>query len=107
MKKIVMTGGGSAGHVTPNLALVDRLRAAGYEIIYIGGAGIERQLVIAEHIPFYEISTGKLRRYESDAIWVDPTAQLHWRPLRVLVDPQDPDKYHIDLSDIVDGDGGA
>ncbi len=51
--------------------------------------------------------TGKLRRYESDAIWVDPTAQLHGRPLRVLVDPQDPDKYHIDLSDIVDGDGGA
>ena len=51
--------------------------------------------------------TGKLRRYESDAIWVDPTAQLQGRPLRVLVDPQDPDKYHIDLSDIIDDDGGA
>lgn len=51
--------------------------------------------------------TGKLRRYESDPIWVDPTAQLQGRPLRVLVDPQDPDKYHIDLSDIVDEESGA
>ena len=36
MKKIVLTGGGSAGHVTPNIALVPKLRELGYDILYIG-----------------------------------------------------------------------
>ena len=36
MKKIVLTGGGTLGHVTPHLALIPRLQAAGYEIHYIG-----------------------------------------------------------------------
>ena len=45
-KKIVLTGGGTAGHVTPNMALVPRLRELGYEISYIGSKdGIEKKLI--------------------------------------------------------------
>ena len=66
MKKIILTGGGTAGHVAPNLALVPALRAAGYEIYYIGShKGIERDLVEAAGIPYFGISSGKLRRYRS------------------------------------------
>lgn len=65
-KKIVLTGGGTAGHVTPNLALLPYLKKEGYEVVYIGSAnGIEKTLVEAEGIPYYSISTGKLRRYLS------------------------------------------
>ena len=65
-KKILLTGGGTAGHVTPNLALLPYLKAEGYEIVYIGSRnGIERTLIEAEGIPYYGISTGKLRRYLS------------------------------------------
>ena len=64
MKKIILTGGGTAGHVTPNLALVPALKAEGYEIHYIGSLdGIEKGLVEAAGIPYYGISSGKLRRY--------------------------------------------
>ncbi len=66
MKKIVLTGGGTAGHVTPNLALLPLLREQGFEVIYIGSeTGIEKKLIEAEGIPYYSISTGKLRRYLS------------------------------------------
>ncbi len=64
MKRIVLTGGGTAGHVTPNLALVPHLQKLGYDIIYIGSYnGIEKTLVEKEGIPYYGISSGKLRRY--------------------------------------------
>ena len=64
MKRIILTGGGTAGHVIPNLALVPSLKAAGYEIFYIGSHnGIERKLVEAEGIPYFGIASGKLRRY--------------------------------------------
>lgn len=63
-KKIVLTGGGSAGHVTPNLALVPGLEEKGIEVHYIGTAdGIERQLV--HGIPYHVIEAGKMRRYAS------------------------------------------
>jgi len=66
MKKIILTGGGTAGHVAPNLALVPSLKAAGFEIYYIGShTGIERGLVEAAGIPYFGISSGKLRRYRS------------------------------------------
>lgn len=64
MKRIVMTGGGTAGHVTPNLALIPRLKKLGYEIHYIGSKdGIERKLIEEQGIPYHPISAGKLRRY--------------------------------------------
>ena len=63
-KLIVLTGGGTAGHVTPNLALVPTLKAQGYEVKYIGSkAGIERNLIEVQGIPYYPISSGKVRRY--------------------------------------------
>ncbi|MBN1601981.1 MAG: undecaprenyldiphospho-muramoylpentapeptide beta-N-acetylglucosaminyltransferase [Chitinispirillaceae bacterium] len=63
MKKIVLTGGGTAGHVTPNIALLPRLIAEGYSIVYMGGKGIEKTLLTEKKIPFHCICTGKLRRY--------------------------------------------
>lgn len=64
MKKILMTGGGTAGHVTPNIALFGKLKQMGYEIFYIGTkAGMEKDLIEREHIPYLKISAGKLRRY--------------------------------------------
>lgn len=64
MKKIILTGGGTAGHVTPNLALLPSLKEAGYEIRYIGSyQGIERKLIENAGIPYDGISSGKLRRY--------------------------------------------
>lgn len=64
MKKIILTGGGTAGHVTPNIALLPALREMGYDIRYIGSYhGIEKDLIEAECIPYYGISSGKLRRY--------------------------------------------
>jgi len=66
MRKIILTGGGSAGHVAPNLALVPSLKAAGFEVYYIGSHnGIEHELVEAAGIPYFSISSGKLRRYKS------------------------------------------
>jgi UDP-N-acetylglucosamine--N-acetylmuramyl-(pentapeptide) pyrophosphoryl-undecaprenol N-acetylglucosamine transferase len=64
-KKIILTGGGSAGHVTVNLALIPKLLEQGWEISYIGShAGIERELLSkVENVPYFAISTGKLRRY--------------------------------------------
>ncbi len=66
MKHIVLTGGGTAGHVTPNIALLPSLKEAGYQISYIGSVnGIERQLISELQIPYYAVSSGKLRRYLS------------------------------------------
>ena len=63
MKHIVLTGGGTAGHVTPNIALIPALKDAGYQISYIGSYnGIERKLIEELGIPYYGISSGKLRR---------------------------------------------
>ncbi|MGG1516925.1 undecaprenyldiphospho-muramoylpentapeptide beta-N-acetylglucosaminyltransferase [Paenibacillus oryzisoli] len=73
MKKIVFTGGGSAGHVTPNLALMARLKAAGWDIAYIGSKdGIEKEIVEHEGVPFHPISSGKLRRYVDVKNFTDP-----------------------------------
>lgn len=64
MKKIVLTGGGSAGHVTPNIALLPALREAGYEITYMGSYdGMEKKLVGDFSLPYVGISAGKFRRY--------------------------------------------
>lgn len=73
MKKIVLTGGGTAGHVTPNIALLPHLKEAGFDIFYIGSyQGMEKELIEAEHIPYYGISSGKLRRYFDPKNFSDP-----------------------------------
>lgn len=64
MPKLIMTGGGTAGHVTPNLALVPMLKSRGFELSYIGTEdGIEKELAEKAGIRFFSISAGKLRRY--------------------------------------------
>lgn len=73
MKRIVLTGGGTAGHVTPNIALIPKLKSLGYDIHYIGSYdGIEKRLIEDFHIPYYGISTGKLRRYFDIKNFSDP-----------------------------------
>jgi UDP-N-acetylglucosamine--N-acetylmuramyl-(pentapeptide) pyrophosphoryl-undecaprenol N-acetylglucosamine transferase len=68
-----MTGGGSAGHVTPNLALIPKLIEKNYEIQYIGTKeGIERSLVEGQNIKYHVISSGKLRRYFDIKNFTDP-----------------------------------
>lgn len=73
MKRIVLTGGGTAGHVTPNIALVPKLKELDYDIHYIGSYdGIERKLIEDLDIPYYGISSGKLRRYFDPKNFTDP-----------------------------------
>lgn len=64
MKKIVLTGGGTAGHVTPNIALMPELKKRGYSISYIGSyEGMEKNMITETGTPYYGVATGKLRRY--------------------------------------------
>ncbi|MCR4705279.1 MAG: undecaprenyldiphospho-muramoylpentapeptide beta-N-acetylglucosaminyltransferase [Lachnospiraceae bacterium] len=73
MKRIVLTGGGTAGHVTPNIALIPALKEADYDIHYIGSFdGIEKRLIEDFDIPYYGISTGKFRRYFDLKNFTDP-----------------------------------
>ena len=73
MKKIVLTGGGTAGHVTPNIALLPSLKEAGYEVSYMGSYdGIEKKLIGDFEIPYTGISTGKFRRYLDIKNFSDP-----------------------------------
>lgn len=73
MKRIILTGGGTAGHVTPNIALIPRLRELDYDIQYIGSYdGIEKKLIEELGIPYYGIASGKLRRYFDLKNFTDP-----------------------------------
>lgn len=73
MKKIVLTGGGTAGHVTPNIALLPALKEADYEVSYIGSYdGIEKQLISDFDVPYYGVATGKFRRYLDIKNFTDP-----------------------------------
>lgn len=78
MKRIVLTGGGTAGHVTPNIALLPRLQELGYEIHYIGSYdGIEKKLIQEFNIPYNGIASGKLRRYFDVKNFTDPFRVIH------------------------------
>jgi UDP-N-acetylglucosamine--N-acetylmuramyl-(pentapeptide) pyrophosphoryl-undecaprenol N-acetylglucosamine transferase len=73
MKRIILTGGGTAGHVTPNMALMPELEKLGYDIQYIGSYdGMEKKLIEDMNIPYHGISSGKLRRYFSMKNFSDP-----------------------------------
>ena len=73
MKRIILTGGGTAGHVTPNIALLPRLKELDYDVQYIGSFdGIEKKLIEELLIPYYGIASGKLRRYFDPKNFSDP-----------------------------------
>ena len=77
MKKIILTGGGTAGHVTPNLALLPSLQKEEFEVRYVGSYnGIERRLIEETGIPYDGISSGKLRRYFDIKNFSDPLRVL-------------------------------
>src|SRR5262245_12205453 len=78
MSTILFTGGGTAGHVTPNLSLIEFFQNKNWQVIYAGSAnGIEKNIISRLHIPYHAISTGKLRR------------EINWRnlftPFKVLL----------------------
>lgn len=100
MKKIVLTGGGTAGHVTPNIALLPALREAGYEVVYMGSYdGIEKRLISDFEIPYIGIATGKFRRYLDARNLTDP--------FRVLKGFREARKYLKELRpDVVFSKGG-
>ena len=92
MKKIIFTGGGTAGHVTPNLALMDALSGR-YEMEYIGSyQGIEKELVEKAGIVYHGISSGKLRRYFDWKNFTDPFRVLKgFHEAKKLMRSQKPD----------------
>lgn len=100
MKKILLTGGGTAGHVTPNIALLPALREANFEIYYMGShQGIEKRLIQDFNIPYYSISTGKLRRYLDPKNFTDP--------LRIIKGYNQAKKYLKEIKpDLVFSKGG-
>ena len=64
---ILLTGGGTAGHAIPNIALIQHLKeSSGSKLLYVGSKlGIEKSLIQTTGIPYYAISTAKLRRHLS------------------------------------------
>lgn len=72
IKTIIFTGGGSSGHVTPNLALIKEAEQRGWSIHYLGANGIEKDIIGKTNIPYHEIASGKLRRYFSWQNFIDP-----------------------------------
>ncbi|MBN1777350.1 MAG: undecaprenyldiphospho-muramoylpentapeptide beta-N-acetylglucosaminyltransferase [Clostridiales bacterium] len=88
MKRIVLTGGGTAGHVSPHLGLIPRLQAAGYELHYIGRQpGIEYDIIHAvDGVAYHPISCGKLRRYFSPENFTDVFRVLRgiWQSYRTI-----------------------
>lgn len=79
MKKIVLTGGGTAGHVIPNIALIPYLKDRGYEIHYIGTKdGIESDLISQiPEVKYYSVKSGKFRRYMDIKNISDPFRVLY------------------------------
>lgn len=69
--RVCLTGGGTAGHVTPHFALLKGIKDRGWDVFYVGSRGLEKPLVEAQGIPFYTIAAGKLRRYLSAENFLD------------------------------------
>lgn len=73
MPIIVLTGGGTAGHVTPNMALIESLGQRDWQLHYIGSVdGVERAMIETIGVPYYPVQSGKLRRYFSWQNFLDP-----------------------------------
>ena len=85
MPRVLFTGGGTAGHVTPNIALLEAAIGKNWDVAYVGStAGIEREMIGVLGIPYYAVASGKLRRYFSWQNFIDPFFIL-WGMLQSLV----------------------
>lgn len=88
IKRIAFTGGGTAGHVTPNLALIPHFLERGWEVHYIGTAGgMERELIEPlDGVTYHAIHSGKLRRYFAVKNFTDPFRVLQgaWEAGRLM-----------------------
>ena len=84
---IVFTGGGTAGHVTPNIELIRIFQQDGWSIHYIGSEqGVEKDMMTRLSIPYHAVSTGKLRRYFSLQNCFDPFKIVYgfWQAYHLL-----------------------
>ncbi len=73
VKKILFTGGGSAGHVTPNVGLIETFLREGWQVSYVGSIdGIEKEIIAPLDVDYHSVSSGKLRRYFSWQNFIDP-----------------------------------
>ncbi len=82
--KIMFTGGGTAGHVTPNIALIEYFQDLGWDIVYVGSlSGIEREIIANSGVRYLGIASGKLRRYFDWANFIDP-ARIFWGCLQSI-----------------------
>jgi UDP-N-acetylglucosamine--N-acetylmuramyl-(pentapeptide) pyrophosphoryl-undecaprenol N-acetylglucosamine transferase len=82
-RRLLLTGGGTAGHVMPHLALRQEFEHQKWELHYIGSKGIERDIILKEGIPFHCIAAGKLRRYVSVENAID-IFRVAWGTLQSL-----------------------
>ena len=73
MKRIVLTGGGTAGHVTPHMAILPHLLKEGWDVHYIGTEeGIEHKMMSIPGVTYHAVKSGKLRRYFDWKNFTDP-----------------------------------
>lgn len=87
-KRILFTGGGTAGHVMVNLALIPYFQEQGWKVDYIGSkSGIEKDLIRdLPDVTYHSVATGKLRRYMSVENFKDPFKVLKgtWEAWRII-----------------------
>ncbi len=82
--KIMFTGGGTAGHVTPNVALIEYFQKLGWDVVYVGSLnGIEREIIANSDVRYLGIASGKLRRYFDWANFIDPV-RIFWGCLQSI-----------------------
>lgn len=91
MKSILFTGGGSAGHVIPNLAIMNELRYS-HRILYMGTGGIEKDIIGKAGYPFFQVDCPKLvRSFTFDNLKIPHRLNLAKRKALEILQKERPD----------------